>query len=470
MSNALQDHPAEPITMPDELHNRLRQAANLIIATSKPIKGVTHYDADGLSAGAIISATLLRLKKMFQISLQHSLDDDSKILKHKHTTNDSIKIFADMGSNQLENIEKYAGWSIILDHHVPKRDTKVKNVIHINSHIFGINGAYEISAASLAFLLSIQVSEHNWDLLPLALAGAIGDKQHKNGFKGLNLELVKTGLECKIITASRELKVNGNNILEALVRSTDPYFTVLSNNEPEVKKLLTGLQIDPGASVQELDNNAAQRLASYLVLKLMDQGIPPEDAEEFVTTRYFTEKYQIDIEELSHIINACGRMRQMGVGVAAGLGDQNAIELAKKLRVEYKQNILDGLKRLEKDGLEELENIQYFYEKTAEFAGTFAGIGMMYFFNQNKPVIALTNAKENINISGRGTVRLVNKGLDLAKTFAEISKEFNGSGGGHQIAAGAKIPLNKDKEFLNKVDQSVGEALGGNKKNASQKE
>ena len=99
MSNALQDHPAEPIALPDELHNRLRQAANLIIATSKPIKGVTHYDADGLSAGAIISATLLRLNKMFQMSLQHSLDDDSKILIHKPTANDSIKIFADMGSN-----------------------------------------------------------------------------------------------------------------------------------------------------------------------------------------------------------------------------------------------------------------------------------------------------------------------------------------------------------------------------------
>ena len=153
------------------------------------------------------------------------------------------------------------------------------------------------------------------------------------------------------------------------------------------------------------------------------------------------------------------------MGVAAGLGDHDALETAKKLRMEYKQKILDGLKRLDTDGVEELESVQYFYEPTAEFAGTFAGIGMMYFFNQNKPVIALTVTDENIKISGRGTKRLVNSGLDLAKVFAETSKQFGGTGGGHQIAAGATIALDSDKKFLKNVDDLVGKQLNSKSEN-----
>ena len=109
----------------------------------------------------------------------------------------------------------------------------------------------------------------------------------------------------------------------------------------------------------------------------------------------------MELEELSHEINACGRMDKMGVGVAASIGDGWAIEYAKKLRREYKQKIREGLSRLETNGPKELDNIQYFYESTPEFAGTYAGIGMMYIFNQDKPVIALTKTDDDIKISGQ---------------------------------------------------------------------
>ena len=84
---------------------------------------------------------------------------------------------------------------------------------------------------------------------------------------------------------------------------------------------------------------------------------------------------------------------------------------------------------------------------------------MMYFFNQHKPVIALSKNKENIKISGRGTTRLVSQGLDLAGIFKRISKKFQGHGGGHQIAAGATIPIDADSEFLKEVDIEVGKQL-----------
>lgn len=444
------------LSIPDDLTERLVNAANHIKSTLSTIKVVSHYDGDGLSAGAIILATLIRLNKRFHITLQHNLEPKSKIISKLQKEENNLKIFSDLGSSRLDEIEGLKGWSIILDHHSPKRDTNSNNVIHINTHLFGINGTYELSASTLAFLLSIQISPKNWDLLSVALSGAISDKQHKNGFKGLNLQLLQTGLDLGILETHTGFKLPDGSIQQALERATDPYIIGLSNNNLEVEKILDEVNIDPSTNIQSLEKEKAQKLVSYIILKLLEQNVPPEDAEEFVTAKYYCKDFNMELENLSHIINASGRMGQMGIGVAAGLGDKKAVDQALVLRKKHKQYILDGLKNLEKERPKEMSNIQYFYESTAEFAGTFAGIGMMYFFNQSKPVIALTKNSKNIKVSGRGTNRLIKQGLDLSTILSKVSKTVGGNGGGHQIAAGATIPLGKDEDFLRIVNEEVG--------------
>lgn len=451
------------IELPAELLEKLTAASNLIKSTSSTIKVISHYDADGLSAGGILTAILVRLGKKFHTTLVHSIGPESTIFSELQETKFDVKIFTDMGTGQLESIEGLDGWSIILDHHKLSSDTTANNVIHINAHQFGYDGSVEVAAASLAFLLSISITPKNWDLIYLALAGAIGDKQNKNGFSGVNKIILKTALEHGLITEKVEFKPRGKTILEALERSTDPYFVGLSNNKSAVNKLLTSLQISPDAAPNDIDPDSMQRLVSYLVVKLLEQDITPDDAEGVVTNRYYTKQFETDLESLSHQINACGRMNRMGIGVAAGLGDQWALDQSEQLRREHKETIKSGLKKLETDGLTELENIQYFHESVPEFAGTFAGIGMMYFFNQRKPVIALTKTEENIKISGRGTRRLIGNGLDLANVLATVASELGGTGGGHNIAAGATIPLETEKKFLDKVNRMVGEQLQADK-------
>jgi RecJ-like exonuclease len=449
----------EKISLPDEINKRLLNASNLIKSTNNPIRVVSHYDGDGLCAGTVICATLARLGKKFHITLKHALEPKDELFDNLTDSATELKIFSDLGSSRLAEIEELKGWSIILDHHATQKDAKKNDVIHINTNLFGINGSYEMSASTLAFLLSIQVSKQNWDLISIALAGSIADKQHKNGFSGLNLELLNHALDLELIDEEIGLKLPEGTISQALMRSTDPYILGLSNNESGINELLNKLGIEPNLTIREINDNKLQRLISYILLKLLEQGVPPEDAEEFVTKKYINKPLKIDLEEFSHIINASGRMGEMGLGVAAGLGDQKAIAKAKLVRAEHKQQILDGLKKLESPGPKQMDNIQYFYEGKGENAGTFAGIGMMYFFNQNKPVIAITKSKENIKISGRGTKRLVTQGLDLAMIFDEVANMVKGNGGGHQIAAGATIPINTDLEFLKLVDEKVGKQL-----------
>jgi RecJ-like exonuclease len=46
-------------------------------------------------------------------------------------------------------------------------------------------------------------------------------------------------------------------------------------------------------------------------------------------------------------------------------------------------------------------------------------------------------------------------GVNLGYALENASKSFNGSGGGHNIAAGAVIPYREMDNFLNLVDEIV---------------
>ena len=65
-------------------------------------------------------------------------------------------------------------------------------------------------------------------------------------------------------------------------------------------------------------------------------------------------------------------------------------------------------------------------------------------------------------ISGRGNYDLVRAGLKLGEGLNKASKEFGGEGGGHDVAAGAKIPPEKKEDFLNLIDKIVAEQLKKN--------
>jgi RecJ-like exonuclease len=50
----------------------------------------------------------------------------------------------------------------------------------------------------------------------------------------------------------------------------------------------------------------------------------------------------------------------------------------------------------------------------------------------------------------------VKSGLDLAEALSGSAKKVGGIGGGHNIAAGATVPLIAREEFLELVDTAVG--------------
>jgi RecJ-like exonuclease len=83
--------------------------------------------------------------------------------------------------------------------------------------------------------------------------------------------------------------------------------------------------------------------------------------------------------------------------------------------------------------------------------------------NTNKTLFGfvLTEDGEGLKVSGRATRALVKRGLNLSHVMKQVTKSIgNGSvGGGHDIAAGATIPIDKKQKFLELAENMVSEQL-----------
>jgi hypothetical protein len=251
----------------------------------------------------------------------------------------------------------------------------------------------------------------NWDLVDLAIGGCIADKQHLTGMSGLNLKILTEAERKQIIEIKKGLKLSGPDLHNALKTSVEPYFIGLSGNDEEVERVLyelgfgnTNQDSNKNQTCNELNNLTESQikvLGSYLATRLVKQGVRPEFIEQVVTERYRSVAREIDIDDLAGYINACGRLDRMGLGLAVCLNDPVALEESKKLRAEHKRKIIAGLQKIIKDGIKFLDNIQFCYTTETTLAGTFAGLGMIYLFDHEKPTITLSERGSKIKISAR---------------------------------------------------------------------
>ena len=79
------------------------------------IRVISHYDADGISSAAILCALLNRAGKTFQISMIKGLTDEIVA----DSDDSDLLILSDMGSSNLDALEKLNCRVVVLDHHKP---------------------------------------------------------------------------------------------------------------------------------------------------------------------------------------------------------------------------------------------------------------------------------------------------------------------------------------------------------------
>jgi single-stranded-DNA-specific exonuclease len=451
------------------LEKRADQCARAIVKEND-VHVVSHIDADGLTAAAIICTALERAGKEYSVEFVRQLDEST--LHAIADTNPDVTVFTDLGSGMLEHINRLGINAVISDHHNPSGDCPN----HLNPHVFNINGAYEISGSGTTFLLARALGD-NSDLAGLAVVGAVGDLQHvKHGqLIGINRQIVGMGRKNGVIHCQRDLMLFGKQtrpVFKMLQYSSDPFLPGLTGNEDACVTFLkdTGVRFHGEKWLRWIDliQKEKQNVVSALIRYCISAGITSDKIQRLVGEVYTLLQEREgtetrDASEYSTLLNATARYDRAETGLAVCMGNRDAeYENAVHLLAEHRRNLVSGINLVKEQGVIRLESLQYFdagSEIKDTIVGIVAGMSISVVGNRNVPMIAFADAQEGAKVSGRGNYDLVRRGLNLAKALNTAAEAVGGAGGGHDIAAGAVIPKEAKSEFIQILNQIISTQL-----------
>ena len=195
------------------------------------------------------------------------------------------------------------------------------------------------------------------------------------------------------------------------------------------------------------------------MLNLIKNGCEKNILDTIIRPRYYSENIGFEFERYADLLDACGKGGSRGIALSVALGDKKTIPEALNIEKEYKQKILNELIKLEKEGFKEKQSFRFFNSDDSSLGGVIAGIATNFIFDRKKPLISITRKDSEIHISCRGNQYLVSKGLNLGYAMKEASTKLGGHGGGHAIASGATIAGEKEKEFLDLVDEIISKQI-----------
>jgi RecJ-like exonuclease len=432
------------------------------------IKVVSHIDADGICAAAIMVSALTKMKRKYTISFVHQLDQRFIDILKKESYN--MVIFTDVGSGQIYLIKQLMKEKkiLILDHHyVIEKDAQLKlpdNIFHLNPHLCGINGSTDIAGAGVVFEFVCALDKKNKALAHLAIIGAIGDCQEKNGFTGRNREILSTAESMKQINTKYGLRLYGAQskpIHKLLEHSFEPYIPGVTGSEEGTLSFLKSLNIKimAGSSLKRLSDLTDEEV-NILSDAIKKKIVLEKDSSELIGNIYILPNEAKgpfrDAKEFSTVLNSCGRMGNPGMGIGVCLGDEMMKEKAISSQFEYKREIMGALQWYNSATSSVIKKkgfviINAKYNILPTIAGTVASILSR---SDNIPggtfILAMARLKNNetkisLRISGNHEY---SRHVDLREVISRISKKVGGSFGGHRNAAGAVIDTLKEKEFI----------------------
>jgi RecJ-like exonuclease len=448
-------------------------------ATEGFVHVVSHLDADGLAAAGIVATALTRLDATFRIRIERWLDKG--IIESIIADKPAIIVFCDFGSGDLEllNTKLSGKKTVILDHHQPLGEANPA-FAHVNPHLFEIDGSRDLSSAGVAYFVAKALDGRNIDLSSIAVVGALGDLQDKyeqRRLGGANALIVNDAESAGCLKMENDLMFFGREtrpIHRALASTTTPFIAGLSGEEDKSLAFLASLGITPKKgekwrALRDLSEDEKKKLFNALAEYMVSRGSPTDTALSLrgaVYTLIQEEPWTSlrDAREFSVLLNATGRMDRQSLGVSICMGDRaSALEEANAVLDEYRRTItkyLNWLMEPEMGRIEELGNLYVVRGESVideKIIGTISSILSTSLAKPEKPIIAYSIVqKENLaKISARATNTAVEKGLNLAEILRVAAEECSGKGGGHNIAAGAQVPIDKLDSFIKSVDMQV---------------
>jgi single-stranded-DNA-specific exonuclease len=439
------------------------RARSLFLSHPQRWRVIYHYDGDGIASASCAVRAMQRLGYPAQATPLTGVERD-RVVALLNATKGPVLV-VDAGATWLDLFARHGAPVVVLDHHrypgVPNPPALPPHVAFVNPLDWGVDGMSELCASTLTWLFTVFLDPVNWDNAPWGLSGAIADRQHVGGFRGLNQLLVEEAARRSLVVRRPGVALFGPTVGEALGGSIDPFVRGLSGRSEAVASFLHGLGIEPGRRPAKLTEEENRRLVAAIKERLAGSGVAREAADVLDQERWLVPSLGLDAEEVSNLQNASGRAGVPGVGVAYALGDPRAEEHVRSAESEWRAGILRGLLRVENDGVNSMRFLRWFESPETTLAGTQAGLAMNYLLPPDHPVFVFSNGGPGpTKVSARGTLRQVARGLDLSAACRIAADAVGGEGGGHRVASGATIPAGTRSAFLEAADRVLSEQLG----------
>ena len=444
------------------------------IKSKKSILVTTHIDCDGITSGSIISKALIR--EGANCTVRTSNEFSQNLIERLEKENKGLHVITDLAGGFGKNLDQKLGdnW-VVLDHHqIPEDEKDNQNVI--NAWKFGIDGGTEICAGGMAYLAATSLNKENKDLSGIAVVSALGDRQdqgEKKSFIGENQKIAKTAKELELVDINLDLLLVGREtrpLPDALAFTSQPFIEGLTWNRDACLAILnsTGVELKDKARwrvTSDLDQDEKRKVIEGITkfaqgknaTEIMDELIgytytfPREDKRSFLR----------DGREFSTMLNSCGRINKSGVGISICMGDRNKmLQEGEKILGEYRSMIREYMNvlgnerwRMSSDKNCVMVNAEGLVPET--MTGTISSLIAGSPKNIGKIVILRTDGSEGtVKFSSRKSINCKSN-VNLSDLMRNGAEKFDGVGGGHNAAAGARITKDKLDEFLDYLEENV---------------
>src|SRR3989338_4908942 len=456
----------------------LRNAADAFKSIDKKevIRVVSHLDADGISACSLLLKLLNNESRKYSVSIVQQLNRQLLLQLAKEPYN--CFIFTDIGSGVISDVnELLSGKKVfILDHHstTENMDLLSKDIVFVNPHRFGIDGGKEISGAGVVFRFGCAVDSSMEDFAHIAIIGAIGDLQEQNGFLRLNQEILDIAVRKGKIKVTKGLRIFGSQtkpLHKVLEYCTDPFIPGVSGSESGAIQFLYQIGIDPKngngwKKIVQLDEKDMKKLVTGIIMKRLNEAKPDDVlGDVYILPHEEEESPTRDAKEFATLLNACGRLGKASLGIGACLGDKKIKQQAIRSLGDYKKEIVNALNWYNDNKFSDdifwgnkFVIINAKQSVMSTMIGTLASIlSKSNVMTNNTFILSMAQAIDgNTKVSLR-TTNNVNGALDLRRIIEEMTQGIhNSEAGGHQNAAGAVIPSDKESVFIEAAKEILG--------------
>ena len=444
------------------------------IKSKKSISITTHIDCDGLTSGSIIAKALIR--EGAKCTLRTSKEFSKNIVESFKTDSRDFHIVTDLGGGFAKELNQTLGddW-IILDHHQISEEEKDNQNI-INAWKYGIDGGSEICAGGMAYLAAMALDEKNSDLSEIAVVSALGDRQDqgdRKSFTGKNFEIANTAKELGLVEIDLDLLLVGREtrpLAEAIAFTSQPFIEGLTWNKETCLSILKSSGIKLKEEGRWRVPAELTEEEKKLVIKTITDFSPDKNTTEVMSeligyTYTFPKEdkrsFLRDGREYSTMLNSCGRINRSGVGMAICMGDRNQVLTeGEGILTDYRKKIKEYMNILSNERWRISENENCIMVNGEDIVpetmtGTISSLIAGSPKNTGKIVILRTRGEANtIKFSSRKSFGCKSK-INLSELMRTGAEKFDGIGGGHNAAAGAKITKDKLDEFLKYLELNV---------------